>query len=213
MTLLQRTCYVRETHGMIDHIIYASPDLDRGVQAFAAIYGVEPSPGGRHLGFGTRNALIGLRPRAYVEIVAIDDEQDVPASKRFLQLERGTPSRFIAWCARADRPLQETVGIARAAGYDLGEIITMSRKRCDGSTMSWSLTSPFANRHGVLPFYIDWGCTPNPATLLSPLLTLASLTLVHPEPTRIRAILDAIGEDEVEVERGVLAALRVNLRR
>ena len=198
---------------MIDHIIYASPDLDSGVQKFATDYGIEPSPGGRHPGFGTRNALIGLGARAYLEILGIDDGQDVPPTKRFLQLERGSPPGFIAWCARADRPLRETVEVARATGYDPGEIITMSRKWSDGSTMSWNLTSPLANRYGVLPFYIDWGRLPNPATLLPPLLTLVSLTLVHPEPTRIRAILDALGEDEVEVEHGALPALQVNLLR
>jgi Glyoxalase-like domain len=198
---------------LIDHIVYASPDLDRGVQAFAAAYGIEPTPGGRHLGFGTRNALIGLGERAYLEILALDDEEDMPPSKRFLQLERGSPPRFIAWCAHANRPLQETVEIARAAGCDFGEIISMSRKRTDGSTMSWKLTSPLGNRDGVLPFYVDWGSTPNPATLLPPLLTLVSFTLAHPEPNRIRAILVALGEDEIEVKLGPAPALQVNLRR
>ncbi|MBV9056958.1 MAG: VOC family protein, partial [Candidatus Eremiobacteraeota bacterium] len=155
---------------------------------------------------------IGLGAQGYLEILAIDDEEPVPPSKRFLRLERRSPSRFIAWCARADRPLQETAELARAAGYDLGNVVTMSRKRPDGSLMSWHLT-PFAKRDGVLPLYIDWGGTPNPATLLRPSLTLVSLTLVHPNPKRIQAIIDALGENEVAVERGSKRALLVNLSR
>jgi hypothetical protein len=196
---------------MIDHIVYASPDLDRGMQSFIAEYGIEPTLGGRHLGFGTRNALIGLGERGYLEILAVDDEQDIEPSKRFLQLERGSPPRFIAWCAHTDRPLRETVEIARAAGCDFSEIISMSRKRPDGSTMSWKLASPLANRDGVLPFFVDWGSTPNPATLLPPLLTLVSFSLAHPDPNRIRAILVALGEDEIEVKLGPVPALQVDL--
>lgn len=197
---------------MIDHVIYAAPDLDRAVQKFADEYGVQATPGGAHPGFGTRNALIGLGTRTYLEIVGIDYEQDLPPAKRFLRLDSESPSRFVAWCARAERPLHETVAIARAVGLDLGEIIAMSRQRPDGSTMSWALTSPFANRYDVLPFYIDWGGSSNPATSLPPLLTLVSLTLVHPEADRIRAILDVLGEEEVEVEQGPEPMLEVELR-
>lgn len=196
---------------MIDHIIYADPDLDRAIRKFATEYEIEPAIGGRHPGFGTRNALIGLTEGAYLELLGIDPEQDVSPSRRFLQLKRGSPPGFIAWCARADRPLRETVDIARAASYDLGGITTMSRKRPDGSMMFWNLT-PYADRDGVLPFYIDWGGTPNPATSLMPLLSLVSLALVHPDPTRIRTILNALGEHEIEVEWGPSPELKVTLR-
>jgi hypothetical protein len=200
-------------HQVIDHVVYASPDLDLGVERFAFDYGVLSTLGGRHPGFGTRNALIGLGAQAFLEIVGIDREQHVAVSNRFLRLNRDSPSGFVTWCARAERPLQETVRIARAAGLDLGEIVTMSRELPDGSAMSWTLTSPFANRYAVLPFYIDRGGAQNPATSLPPLLTLVSLTLVHPDPSRIRAILDALDEDQVEVEGGSAPALRVELRR
>ena len=197
---------------MIDHIIYTSPNLNSGVRTFASEYGIEPSAGERHPGFGTRNALIGLGAGRYVEILAIDETQDVPPSGRFLRLQCGSPSRFSAWCARADRPLEETVHIGRSAGYDLGEVVTMSRQRPDGTTISWKLTAP-PRAEGVLPFYIDWGDTPNPATLLPPLLTLACFTLTHPEPARIRAIFAALGEDEVEVRAGPKPELQVKLQR
>jgi len=198
---------------VIDHIIYADPNLHRAVQKFAAEYKIEPIPGGLHPGFGTRNALIGLRTGAYLELLGIDDNQDVPPTKRPFGLDRGSQPGFVAWCARAERPLHETVAIARAAGLDLGEVFEVSRQRPDGSTRSGKVTSPFANRFGVLPFYIDRGDTPDPAVSSLPSLTLVSLAIVHPEADRMRAILDALGEDEVEVKQGFIPALEVQLRR
>ena len=105
------------------------------------------------------------------------------------------------------------MAIARAAGLDLGAIRTMSRRRPDGSTFSWTMTNPWANRYDVLPFYIDWGDGASPAESLTPVLTLAALTLVHPQPERIRAMLDALGEDAVDVKRGATPELKVELRR
>lgn len=198
---------------MIDHIIFADPDLARGIATFSSRYGIVPSEGGRHLGFGTRNALVGLGEGAYLEIMSVDPEQDVPAGERFFALEATSVPRFAAWCARADRPLTETVAIARDFGIDLGEIIAMSRRRPDGSVLSWTLTSPFAPRESVLPFYIDWGGAPNPGLSLSPQLALHSLTVAHPDSERMRRILDALGEHEVRVERGPEPTIRVSLAR
>jgi len=198
---------------LIDHVIYVDPDLERGIQAFADEYGAVAVPGGSHRGIGTRNALIGLRSPAYLEVMGIDYEQDVAPADRPFGLDRTSVPRFVAWCARAARPLEVTVAIARAAGLDLGGIRTMSRRRPDGSTFSWTMTTPWANRYDVLPFYIDWGESRSPAASLPPVLTLVSLTLIHPQSERIRAILDALGENEVNVEKGSTPELKVRLRR
>jgi hypothetical protein len=171
------------------------------------------APGGRHIGFGTRNALVGLGERIYLEIVGIDSEQELPAGKRLFTLEKTSTPRFAAWCARASRPLEETVVLARQAGYDPGEIIPMSRTRPDGTGLSWTLTSPSTDREGgVLPFYIDWGTTPHPASSLPSVLSLVTLSVTHPDPDRIRAILDALSEYNVGVEAGPQPALTVALR-
>lgn len=198
---------------MIDHVIYAAPDLEPAIAEFTRRYGIAPSPGGRHIVFGTRNALVGLTKNMFLEIVAIDPQQDVPANRRFLALDTTSTPSFAGWCARASRPLEETVAIARGVGCDLGEILSMSRSRPDGTTLSWTVTSPFAGREGgVLPFYIERGSAPNPASSLPPLLTLVSLTVIHPDADRIHAVLNALGEHDVHVERGPEPSLNVTLR-
>jgi hypothetical protein len=199
-------------NALIDHVVYAAPELEHAIAEFSAEYGVSPIPGGRHLRYGTRNALVGLGASTYLELVGIDRQQDVPARERLFALDATSTPRYVTWCARASRPLAQTVAIARAAGLELGEIVPMSRARPDGSIIAWSMTSPLADRAGgVLPFFIDWGTTPHPASALAAVLSLASLTAIHPDPDRIRAILDELGERAVCVEAGAEPALRVVL--
>lgn len=116
---------------MIDHIIYAAPDLERAIGDVHDAYGVSPVPGGRHPGYGTHNALVGLGESMYLELVGIDLEQRDPTSKRLFELDETSAPRYVTWCARAARPLAETVAAASAAGLDLGDIVSMSRARPD----------------------------------------------------------------------------------
>lgn len=185
---------------MIDHLVLASPGLEEGVARVREVLGVEPVPGGRHPRWGTRNALVGLGERTYLEVIAADPEAEPPDAPRPFDLDRATPPRLASWALRVPE-LEDRVRRAAAAGVDLGPVLEGSRERGDGTVLRWRLTDPAARRAGgVLPFLIDWGDSRHPAASLDHPLSLDSLRVEHPEPVAIRRGLAALDVD-LAVER------------
>ncbi|HYX19468.1 MAG TPA: VOC family protein, partial [Thermoanaerobaculia bacterium] len=59
----------------LDHLVFATPDLERTVDALEASLGVRAAEGGRHVAEGTRDAVLGLGPSSYLEILGRDPGQ------------------------------------------------------------------------------------------------------------------------------------------
>jgi hypothetical protein len=178
----------------VDHLVYATPDLDLGMAEIEAITGIAPTPGGQHSGRGTRNALIALGD-AYLEIVAPDPDQPPPERPRWLGVDSAENSRITTWAVRSSHlPALRR----RALEHDvpLGEVRAASRRRGDGVTLSWSLTEPDPLvADGVIPFFIDWGDSPHPSQAAARGATLLDLRVEHPDPETIRRMLRALDLD------------------
>jgi hypothetical protein len=147
----------------IDHLVYATPDLNRGIEEVEKLVGVRAAPGGRHPGRGTRNALVALGPSVYLEIIAPDPDQPPPETPRAFGIDALSRSRLAAWAVKG-RHIEDIAATAARNGVPLGEIASGSRKRPDGVLLSWRYTDPRAMvAGGVVPFFIDWGDSPHPA--------------------------------------------------
>ena len=177
----------------IDHLVYATPSLDRGIKEIEDLLGVRAAAGGQHPGRGTRNALVALGPNTYLEIIAPDPDQPTPSSPRAFGLDTLTKSRLVTWAAKTtnvdsihDRALANDISLGRA---DAG-----SRKRPDGVLLSWRFTnSTTLVGDGIVPFFIDWGGSPHPARTAPRGATLAALRAEHPDERRIEKMLESLG--------------------
>jgi len=179
----------------MDHLVFAAPDLHEGVRYVEELFGVETSPGGRHLGLGSQNRLIGLGPDCYMEVVSIDPDQPDPEGPRWFGLDDLSECRLVSWCAKG-KDLAALGSRGRAAGIDLGDPSEGGRLRPDGSRLSWTFTDPWAERAGgVVPFFIDWGDSAHPASDLPQLCSFEALRLEHPNPDAVSAWLRALDLD------------------
>src|SRR5689334_21979649 len=98
----------------LDHLVYAVPDVDGGVADLEQRLGVRAAPGGPHPGRGTRNALIALGPESYLEIIAPDPAQPVPAGGRWFGVDPTAPAHLAGWAAK---------------GSDLNRVVAAAARR------------------------------------------------------------------------------------
>jgi hypothetical protein len=190
----------------VDHLVYATTDLDRGISEIERLLGVRAIPGGRHAAWGTRNALASLGIRCYLEIIAPDPEFTTGAAGRPFGLEGLGASRLVTWVANGSG-LEQVRAAAAERGVVLGNVLSGERQRPDGTLLRWTLTDPRqVVADGIVPFFIDWGQSPHPALVSPQGATLVSLRAEHPEPDRVCGLLRVLGL-ELSVEAGPVPAL------
>lgn len=184
----------------LDHLVLATPDLDATTAWVASSLGVKPSAGGQHTGRGTRNFLLALGGRSYLEIIGRDTEQPDPPGPRPFGIDRlGEPS-LVGWAMRSAN-LDDAVRIAAAHGFGLGTVQSMSRATPDGEVLRWRLTLRQYESVSIVPFFIDWGATRHPSDTAARGASLADLRARHPQPGAVRGMLAALGVD-LRVDKG-----------
>ncbi|MCC7263058.1 MAG: VOC family protein [Candidatus Latescibacteria bacterium] len=177
----------------LDHLVLATPDLAAGIAAVEEHLGVPCLPGGAHPAWGTRNALVPLGPTSYLEVIGPDPERLPGPLPELFGIHILDGPRLVTWAAKGAH-LSRLVGDARAHGIDLGAVLPGSRVRPDGVTLTWELTDPLQSRAGgVLPFFIDWGTSPHPATAGPAGVQLLGFSAEHPEPAVVAAPLGKLG--------------------
>jgi hypothetical protein len=193
---------------LLDHILLGCSDLDRGMALVEEGIGVRAAMGGVHPGRGTRNALLSLGERRYLEIIAPDPAQGEIV--HFPQLRSMTDPRLVGWAvhppdiAAVAKQLRENK--IAFTGPDDG-----SRKRPDGRVLTWKTINLADDRHGLLPFFIEWSAdSVHPSKDAPAHCTLDYFEIMSADPQELASTLKRIGLD-FPVQRSDKARLRAVL--
>jgi len=133
-------------------------DLDSGIDFVEQHTGVRAAFGGVHPGRGTRNALLSLNERRYLEVIAPDPKQDRIeqfAQKQVALLKQLTSPRIIGWAAHPGG-LDSFAAHLREAGISFDGPRPGSRQRPDGKLLQWNTLNLQDDKDGLLPFFIEW---------------------------------------------------------
>jgi len=134
----------------IDHVIWASADLDATHLQFEQTMGLRSSPGGVHPE-GTHNRIVLLRPPHYVELIAVHDRErnDMDPWGRALTacIERG--GGLMGWAVGTDDI--DAFGARTGAA-----VITGSIQQDDGTTGGWRIVDPPDDENGAIPSVIQY---------------------------------------------------------
>jgi hypothetical protein len=195
-----------QVSSLIDHIILGSNDLAKGVDFVSTRTGVQAVFGGVHPGGGTRNALIRLGERQYLEILAPDPDQ--PSVADSLNLRALPAPRLIGWAVHTDN-IEETERRIRAGGLEVLDAKAGSRRRPDGRLLSWRIMYLKDNMNGLLPlFFVEWdAASPHPSVDAPRGCDLTTFEIWAPNRVDIRHRLDILG-----LNTPVIAASPTQLR-
>lgn len=180
----------------VDHLLLGSADLDRGMAWVEEKTGVKPARGGSHPGVGTRNALLSLGGRHYLEIIAVD-----PAQTQFGPMAESLKGlaepRLVTWAAAA-HGIDAMAQKARSAGCTVNGPQDGSRMRPNGQLLKWKSFRVNCGFGDVIPFFIEWGAgVVHPSEDSPSGCKLTAFELAHPQAERVRDVLGQLGIEGV----------------
>lgn len=179
----------------VDHLLLGVADLDKGIEWAEKLTGVKALLGGSHPGVGTRNALLSLGARQYLEIIAPDPAQT--AYNFHLDLRSLAEPRLITWAA-ASSDVDAVAKKAQGAGLQVFGPRDGSRARPDGKVLKWrtcGVESRFGSQ-GIepIPFFIQWAADSLHPSQDSPQgCALEGFEIEHPKASEVTEALKQLG--------------------
>ena len=171
---------------LLDHFILGCHDLDHGIACVEQRTGVRAAFGGVHPGRGTRNALLSLGERRYLEIMAPDPAQQVTLQIPRLR-ELKEPS-IVGWAAQPG-DLETFSARLRDAGVAIEGPRAGSRQRPDGQLLHWKSLTLKDDQGGLLPFFIEWSADSLHPSVDAPKgCTLTHFGAVTPKPDELNNV-------------------------
>jgi catechol 2,3-dioxygenase-like lactoylglutathione lyase family enzyme len=197
-----------EVPSVLDHILVGCSDLDRGIAYVEKHTGVHAAFGGVHPGRGTRNALLSLGERHYLEIIALDPQQS--GATDHYGLRKLTEPRLVGWAAHPG-DLNQFATRLREAGLAFDGPNPGSRERPDGRLLHWKTLNLKDNPTGLLPFFIEWSAdTVHPSADAPAGCHIVRFELSGPDEAELKRICAQLDLD-VPVEKYEKPQLRVHI--
>ena len=181
----------------VDHLLLGVSDLDRGIGWVEKNLGVKAVVGGSHPGRGTRNALISLGGKRYLEIIAPDPAQQ--AYNFQIDVRGLNEPRLITWAANTT-DINLVAKRAAEAGYQVFGPTNGSRARPNGALLKWKslgVTNQLG-KQGVepIPFFIEWAPDSlHPAEDSPKGCEFETFEIEHPSPADVSSMLGKLGID------------------
>lgn len=179
----------------IDHIVIAADSLEQGIESLQTSLGVTLPKASKHEAMSTHNCVAPVGNDSFLEILSIDPEAPAPTRARWFDMDNpAAQARF----KQAPCAYHWVVGtndldtIIANSPIDMGEIVTFTR-----GDRSWRLNIPTDGslaEEGLIPTFIEWSPGLHPSTGMTDLgLTLKKVILTHPNPSRLKEILEILG--------------------
>lgn len=196
----------------VDHLLLGAADLDKGMEWVEKRTGVRAMIGGSHPGRGTRNALLSLGRRQYLEIIAPDPAQ--AAANTRIDVRQLVEPRLIGWAA-ATNDIEALAKRVREAGQHVLDPRDGARARPDGTMLRWkTLAIQNALSQEIvdpIPFFIEWAAGSVHPSQDSPRgCELQSLEIEASDPAAVGELLTSIGIDG-SVRQARTTSLRATL--
>ena len=185
-----------------DHLLFGTADLDKAIALVEKLTGVKAVIGGSHPGVGTRNALLALGGKRYLEIIGPDPAQTTFTSRQ--DVRKLTEPRLITWAAATN----DIAGLAKRLTQKGTQVFGPrdgSRARPDGKVLKWQSLATMHESGAELidpvPFLIEWAPDSVHPSQDSPSgCTLQSLEFEAPKASAVSEDLRLLGIDVVVKE-------------
>ncbi|UEL27309.1 VOC family protein [Pseudarthrobacter sp. L1SW] len=152
----------------IDHLVIAADSLEQGTAWCEALFGVQPSGGGKHALMGTHNHVMDISterfPQCYLEIIAVDPGAPEPGRPRWFGLDQPALREAVRERPRLVHAVARTAALETlrqglaTCGLDPGVPVAVQRDSPYG-TLKWLITVREDGRTecgGALPTLIEW---------------------------------------------------------
>ena len=196
---------------IIDHIVYAVPDLEQAMQDFESKTGVAPAFGGYHTHQGTKNAIVNIGQEAYLEIITVDPANEAISGPRWMGVDLIQEPKVTRWSLKSDQ-LSSDSAILHTYDSRMGEIKGGQRNTSSGDLLSWMMIMPLPDPEiEIVPFITSWGTdSTHPTSNLRQECSLLGIQFTHPQPELVLDVWQGLGLRE-SIDRGAVAQIKLVL--